>query len=65
MQFPSPGEDVHSMPAIQLASTINKRGSVSRYEVSKDSHYWHCVYGGLLCVVESVVFAGSGEVKGV
>lgn len=65
MQFPSPGEDVHSMPAIQLTSAISKRGEVSRYEIPKDFHYWHCVHGGLLCAVDSVVFDSSGAVNGV
>lgn len=65
MQFPSPGEDVHSMPAIQPASAISKRGGVSRYEVSKGFHHWHCVHGSLLCAVDFVVFDSSGAVNGV
>ena len=65
MQFPSPGEDVHSMPAIQPASANSKRGEVSRYEVSKGFHYWHCVHSELLCAVDSVVFDSSGAANGV
>ena len=65
MQFPSPGEDVHSMPAIQLTSAISRRGEVLRYEIPKDFHYWHCVHSGLLCYIDSVVFDSYGAVNGV